>query len=95
MTRTVRCRHFGDEREGLDAPPFPGPLGQEIFLHVSRDAWDAWLRRQTILINEYRLVVTKPESRRLLEEEMKVFLFSTHASTGEASSHAQRGVSEG
>lgn len=73
--RIVRCRHFGDEREGLSAPPFPGPLGEEIYQHVSREAWDAWLRRQTILINEYRLVVTKPEARRLLQEEMRAFLF--------------------
>jgi len=70
----VRCRHFGDEREGLEAPPFPGPLGREIYEHVSREAWQAWLRRQTMLINEYRLVVTDPKARRLLETEMKTFL---------------------
>ncbi len=73
--RRVLCRHYGDEREGLDAPPFPGPLGHEIYEQVSREAWDAWLRRQTMLINEYRLVVTDPKARRLLEAEMKTFLF--------------------
>ncbi len=74
--RRVHCRHFGDEREGLEAPPFPGPLGREIYENISREAWEAWLRRQTMLINEYRLVVTDSKARRLLEGEMKAFLFA-------------------
>jgi Fe-S cluster biosynthesis and repair protein YggX len=84
--RRVLCRHFGDEREGLEALPFPGPLGQEIYEHVSKEAWEAWLRRQTMLINEYRLVVTDPKARRLLEAEMKAFLFGGGGDTGTSSS---------
>ncbi len=84
--RRVRCRHFGDEREGLEAPPFPGPFGQEIYENISREAWEAWLRQQTMLINEYRLVVTDPQARSLLRSAMKEFLFREGATeTKEAS----------
>ncbi|MDO9140739.1 MAG: Fe(2+)-trafficking protein, partial [Methylobacter sp.] len=31
MTRLVHCVKLGIEAEGLDAPPFPGIRGQEIF----------------------------------------------------------------
>ena len=31
MTRTVMCRKFKEELEGLDKPPYPGPKGQEFY----------------------------------------------------------------
>ena len=31
MTRTVHCRRYKEELEGLDRAPLPGPKGQEIF----------------------------------------------------------------
>lgn len=76
MTRTVHCVKLGIEAEGLALPPFPGPLGQRIFNEISKPAWQQWLGHQTMLINEYRLNLLEPEAKKLLEAEMKQFLFS-------------------
>ena len=34
-----------------------------------------WLAHQTMLINEYRLNLLEPESRKFIEQEMEKFLF--------------------
>ena len=52
MARTVLCRRYGEELEGLDRAPLPGAKGQEIFDHVSKKAWLEWQGHQTMLINE-------------------------------------------
>jgi Fe-S cluster biosynthesis and repair protein YggX len=75
MTRTVNCVVTGMEAEGLDRPPYPGPLGQKIFENVSRAGWQRWLSHQTMLINEYRLAVVDPSARKFLEEQMDQFFF--------------------
>lgn len=74
MSRTVICRKFQQELPGLDAPPFPGPKGQEIFDHVSKQAWEAWKAHQTMLINEKHLSLADPQARKYLQEEMGKFL---------------------
>lgn len=76
MTRTVHCVKLGTVAEGLALPPFPGPLGQRIFNEISKAAWQQWLGHQTMLINEYRLNLLEPETKKMLETEMKLFLFS-------------------
>ena len=75
MSRTVHCSKLDIDAEGLDAPPYPGELGQRIFDNVSKEAWQLWLRQQTMLINEYRLSVINPEHRQFLETEMEKFFF--------------------
>ena len=75
MTRTVQCVKLGITAEGLDEPPFPGSKGQEIFEKVSKQAWQEWLSKQTMLINEYRLASYDPKSRAFLAEERDKFLF--------------------
>jgi len=75
MTRTVHCVKLGLEAEGLDRPPYPGELGKRVFEHVSRQAWQDWLRHQTMLINEHRLSPIDPKSRKFLEEQMHLFFF--------------------
>lgn len=76
MARTVKCVLLGEELPGLERPPYPGPLGQRIYEQVSQQAWQQWLRHQTMLINEYRLSVIEPKARKFLEEEMQKFFFS-------------------
>jgi Fe-S cluster biosynthesis and repair protein YggX len=75
MSRTVQCILLGEEKPGLDRPPYPGDLGQRIFDNVSQEAWKQWLGHQTMLINEYRLVPIEPKDRKYLEEEMHKFFF--------------------
>jgi len=76
MTRMINCVKLGREAEGLKLPPYPGKLGQKIFENVSNEAWQMWLRQQTMLINEYRLSPVDPKTRQMLEEEMEKFLFT-------------------
>ena len=75
MPRMVRCSVTGEESEGLDRPPYPGPLGQRIFEQVSKEGWRRWVAHQTMLINENRLSLADPKARKLLEGEMLKFLF--------------------
>jgi Fe-S cluster biosynthesis and repair protein YggX len=75
MTRQIFCSKLNQEAEGLDSPPFPGPLGEKIFHHVSKQGWKMWLAHQTMLINEYRLSLIDPKAREFLQEEMKKYFF--------------------
>ena len=70
----VFCKHFGEELEGLDRPPLPGPKGQKIFDEVSKKAWQAWQAEQTMLINEKQLSLMDPEARRYLQDQMDKYL---------------------
>ena len=75
MTRLIFCQKLNQESEGLDKAPFPGALGEKIFLQISKQAWSMWLSHQTMLINEYRLSVVDPKAREFLKKEMDNFLF--------------------
>ena len=83
MTRTVNCVVLGREAEGLDRAPYPGELGQRIYEQVSKQAWQQWLAHQTMLINEYRLVVIEPQAREFLREQMEQFFFGGGAAAPE------------
>jgi len=83
MPRTVFCTFLQREAEGLDRPPYPGALGQRIFENISKDAWQQWVRHQTMLLNEYRLTPIDPKARKFLVEEMEKFLFGGGASRPE------------
>ncbi len=74
--RNVYCVKLQKESIGLDFPPMPGPLGQKIYDSISADAWQAWIKHQTMLINEYRLNMTEASARTFLREEMQKFLFT-------------------
>jgi Fe-S cluster biosynthesis and repair protein YggX len=75
MARMVHCVKLGKETEGLDRQPYPGELGKRIFDNVSKEAWQLWMKQQTMLINEYRLSVIDPKARTFLEGEMVKFFF--------------------
>lgn len=83
MTRTVNCVVLGHEAEGLERPPYPGELGQRIYEQVSKQAWQQWLGHQTMLINEYRLVVIEPQAREFLRQQMEEFFFGQGAAKPE------------
>lgn len=80
MSRTVFCRKYQREMEGLAMPPLPGPKGQQIFESISKQAWQEWQAHQTRLINERRLNLLDPTTRKFLQEEMdKFFAGEEHA----------------
>lgn len=75
MTRQIFCTKLNKEAEGMNAPPFPGAVGERIYNHISKQAWSMWLDHQTMLINEYRLSMIDPKAREFLREEMVKFFF--------------------
>jgi len=75
MARTIFCTYLQREAEGLERIPYPGELGQRIYANISQEAWQQWLRHQTMLMNEYRLTPIEPKARKFLVEEMEKFLF--------------------
>jgi Fe-S cluster biosynthesis and repair protein YggX len=79
MSRTVNCIKLHREAEGLDRPPYPGELGQRIYDNVSKEAWQGWLRHQTMLINENRLSPVDPKARQFLEQQMEQYFFGEGA----------------
>ncbi len=79
MPRMVYCAKLGRELPGLDQPPFPGELGQRIFEHISRNAWNMWLQQQVLLINHYGLNMVDPAAQKFLMEQMEEFFFGEGA----------------
>lgn len=63
MARMVFCVKLNKEAEGMKFPPLPNELGKRIFENVSQEAWAAWTRHQTMLINENRLSLADPRAR--------------------------------
>lgn len=75
MSRQLFCKKLNKEASGLEHSPYPGPLGDRIYNEISQEAWSLWLKHQTLLINEHKLSMAKPESRQFLKTEMEKFFF--------------------
>src|ERR1700738_1200436 len=90
MTRMVQCAKLGKEAEGLDFPPLPGELGKRIYESVSKEAWQAWLKHQTMLINENRLNMADPRARQYLGKQNEKFFFREGAHPGAPAAAAAR-----
>jgi Fe-S cluster biosynthesis and repair protein YggX len=75
----VNCVKLGREAEGMDFPPMPGELGKRLFENVSKEAWQQWIRYQTMLINENRLNLADPQARKYLAEQVQKHFFGDGA----------------
>lgn len=73
--RYIHCLKLNKQSEGLAQPPLPGDFGKKIYENISQEAWQMWLDHQTMLINEYRLSMIDPKSRKFLMDEMENYLF--------------------
>ena len=81
MSEQIFCQKLKIQSLKMSAPPFPGPLGEKIFHEISQQAWNLWLGHQTMLINEYRLNLMDPQSRKFLTQEMQKFFFEGGSET--------------
>jgi Fe-S cluster biosynthesis and repair protein YggX len=75
MPRTIHCIKLDKDAEGLDFPPYPGELGKKIWQSVSKEAWAAWLKHQTMLVNENRLNLADSRARQYLAKQMESYFF--------------------
>ena len=79
MARMVHCIKLGREAEGLDFPPVPGELGKKLWESVSKEAWAAWQKHQTMLVNENRLNLADARARKYLMTQMEKYFFGDGA----------------
>lgn len=79
MARMVHCIKLGREAEGMDFPPMPGELGKRLWENVSKEAWQQWIKLQTMLINENRLNLVDPRARAYLAEQVTKHFFGEGA----------------
>ena len=94
-TRTVHCAKLNKDAPGLDAPPFSGELGEEIFNRVSAEAWQQWSDDVMIkIINEYRLDLSDAKQYDVLIQQMRAFLGLDQAAAVLEVENASRGKGE-
>src|SRR5690606_7772811 len=79
MARTGKCVKLGREAEGREVAPYPAALGKRIWENVSKEAWQQWLRQQTMLVNENRLNLADPKARKYLMEQTERHFFGEGA----------------
>ncbi len=79
MARMIHCVKLGKEAEGLDFPPVPGELGKKLWESVSKEAWAAWQKHQTMLVNENRLNLADARARKYLLTQMEKYFFGEGA----------------
>ena len=51
----VFCQKLQKEAAPMSFAPVPGELGQRILENISQEAWQQWIKHQTMLINEKHL----------------------------------------
>jgi Fe-S cluster biosynthesis and repair protein YggX len=76
MARIVNCVVLKREAEGFDKPPHPGLLGQRIYENVSREGWNKWIERLTMIVNENGLSTADKGSVEIIEQHMLGFFFN-------------------
>lgn len=75
MARIVHCVKLNKDAEGLAYPPVPGELGKRIWASISKEAWEEWVKLQTMMINEYGLNCADAKVRAHLMQQCENYLF--------------------
>ncbi len=78
MSHTIFCTFLQRIGEKQDIQTYPGEIGRRIYEEISKEAWQAWMNKQTILINEKKLNMMNSHDRNFLEKKMIQFLFEGH-----------------
>ncbi|MEE9448001.1 MAG: oxidative damage protection protein [Arenicellales bacterium] len=76
MTRQVNCSLLGKLADGLEQAPYPGELGERIYENVSAEAWQSWLERLVMIVNEEQVNTSDARSLKLVERHMVGYLFN-------------------
>lgn len=71
---TVFCQHFKEDLPAMSEPPFETDLGREIQSKLSQKAYDEWMERQTMIINENRLNLMNASHQELVKGYLMDFM---------------------
>ncbi|MBI3090973.1 MAG: oxidative damage protection protein [Candidatus Tectomicrobia bacterium] len=84
--RMVKCIKLSEELPGIDETTYeivklmaPEELAARIYENVSQRAWEMWKEFLIMVINEYRLTPSEPESDELILSQMEEFFFGEDA----------------
>jgi len=77
--RKVFCIKLQKELPGLARLPIQGELGQKVFDNVSKEAFKMFLEYFKMIVNEYRLDLSAPESDKIFEDQMNEYFFGKGA----------------
>lgn len=73
--RIIHCVKLNKDLPGLDRLPLQGELGQRIYDNVSKEAFKMFLDHFKMILNEYRLDLSNPETDKIFEDQMREFFF--------------------
>lgn len=86
--RTVYCVKLQKEAPGIDADSMQGKLAldmvqsvggealcQRIYDNISWEAWQLWMGRLTMIMNEARLDIADPQADAIIVRQMEAFFF--------------------
>ena len=73
--RIVHCVKLKKDLPGLDRIPVQGELGQKVFDNVSKEGFKMFLDYFKMVVNEYRLDLTSPETDKIFLDQMQEFFF--------------------
>jgi Fe-S cluster biosynthesis and repair protein YggX len=80
----ILCARCGETALGVEDPPFPGELGNELRARTCRNCWSEWLKVEVMVINELQLNFMDPRSLEILAGHMREFLLlDNSAESGE------------
>ena len=73
-TDPILCARCGKTAPGVESPPYPKPLADELEARVCRNCWAEWLQLEVMVINELQLNFMDPRSLDILIQHMREFL---------------------
>lgn len=82
----------------MQFPPYPDEMGARVQRNVCAACWREYMRRQTMVINEYRLDLMDPKAQDVLTRDMLEFLrleAPGEEARAEGGAPSERGGSDG
>ena len=75
--RIVHCVKLNKDLPGLDRLPLQGELGQRVYDNVSKEAFKLFVDYFKMIVNEYRLDLSNPDTDKIFMDQMSEFFFGT------------------
>ncbi len=75
--RIVHCVKLNKDLPGLDRLPLQGELGERVYDNVSKEAFKMFVDYFKMIVYEYRLDLSNPETDKIFMDQMTEFFFGT------------------